>query len=258
MMRERELFYVTQEGYIYLDDCEHGVFLYVEDGDNPTETATRSGADFTRTDLKVLFAWITLPPDQFGGSQGSIAEIAQVSNSSVTRALDKLAAAGYPRHREYLLGEQLLNIIQYWAEAYSTKVKPKLRAQRFKLIGAPKDWRSLPELLPGFAYSGIAAAAIEKFVLVASQEREVYGNLVEALTFFGQLRWVPDPKGEIICYERFWKSVGVEWRLTGRSDHETIPLLTYADLLSTGDVRAIDVAERDVINLCLRLYERKA
>jgi len=50
-------------------------------------------------------------------------------------------------------------------------------------------------------------------------------------------RLVPDPNGNILVYRKFWKEVEEEW-LTDKTN----PILTYADLLLTHDMRCLETA----------------
>ncbi len=232
-----------------------GVYLYIERASKPGRVAAQPGA-YTATDLKVVFAYLTLAPSGFGGAQTELAAYANVSEASVTRALRKLGGNGFPRERDRLLPEQLLALVQTWAEQYRLTLKPKLHTKRYHPVGWPEDWRHLPELPAGLTYTGIAAAAVEGFDLVAGRELEVYADFETLQTNARLLRWAPSSEGMLVCRERFWGQPAIDWCLTGNSNHITVPLLTYTDLLATGDPRAIDAAERDVLNLCLQLYKR--
>ena len=256
LFRNAGVSYVTQEGNVFLDDRAVGVYIHVEyaparperNTDAPTSLA------FTRNDLRVLFAWITLPEPLARLPQSALAAFAGVSDAAVTRAMSKLDAEGLPRQRDYLFPEQLMRLVQIWAEEYRTRLKPSLTTHRFRAIGMASDWRQLSELPPGLVYSGVAAAAADGHDLVAGDELEVYGRLTTVIDHARDLRWVTDAEGAVHFRERFWGDLPAEWTQTGRGRPASIPLLTYADLLATGDPRAAEVAERDVLNQCLRHY----
>ncbi len=255
-MRESGWAYLTAEGHLFLNDQDRSVYLYIERSTKLGQVAPKPG-DYTPTDLKVLFAYLTLAPEPYGGSQIELARYADVSEAGVTRALRKLAGNGFPRQRDQLLAEQLIVLLQTWAEQYALKLKSKLRTWRFHPVGLRQDWRELSALPEGIYYSGVAAAAVEGFGLVSGRELEVYAGFDALAEHTRRLRWAPSPEGQVICRERFWGQPSTDWCVTGRSSHATVPLLTYADLLATRDPRAIEVAERELLNLCLKLYRQQ-
>ena len=256
LLRRHRIPYLDQYGNLYLPGPDGRTRLLFEDP-SVFGRVKAEGGSYTKNDLRVLYAFITQAPASFGGAQGELARVAGVSDAAVTRALSKLEGNGYSRNREQLGVEQCEQLIRTWAEHYVNTLKPKLKSRRFRPLGIPGDWRKLP-LLPGYLYySSVAAAAVEQFDIVAGSVIEVYGPLDEAMFEARSLRWLPDSEGPLICYDQFWRKPTIEWRLTGRSEHATIPLLTYADLLASKDVRASELAEKEVLPLCVKLYGRR-
>lgn len=256
LLRRHRIPYLDRHGNLYLPGLDGVTRLLFEDP-SVFGRVKAEGGSYTKNDLRVLYAFITQAPKSFGGSQGELARVAGVSDAAVTRALSKLEGNGYSRNREQLGVEQCEQLIRSWAEHYVNTLKPKLESRRFRPLSIAEDWRKLP-LLPGYLYySGVAAAAVEQFDIVAGSAIEVYGPLDEAMFEARSLRWIPDSEGPLICYNQFWRKPTIEWRLTGRSEHATIPLLTYADLLANKDVRASELAEQEVLPMCVKLYGRR-
>ena len=123
------------------------------------------------------------------------------------------------------------SLIDRWVMAYNENFKSKLLIGRFKFLTAKaKDqWQdiALPDTL---CWSGEPAAALQDGYILP-QHWDIYtSDTADAL--IATARMIPDPKGEIYVYQKFWKKDGIS------------PLVIYADLLATGDDRCREAAER--------------
>lgn len=177
-------------------------------------------------------------PEAMNAPQRSIAGSAGVSLGSVGPTVEWLEDRRFivrtDRRRSVARRSELLT---EWAVAYSARVRPKLRTQRFTL---PKDpgWWKTANVAPA-EWSGEVAAAITQGNLKPTSA-EMYVDASSRATVVRRLvsshRFVPDPAGPFAVVERFW-----------RFDHHgvarTVPWpLVYADLLHKGDPRTTKAA----------------
>lgn len=254
MMRQLGHAYLCQDGNCFVNDRQTNTYVLIEKTGSKGRSVGTPG-DYTKNELKILFAWITLSPRRFAGSQSELANYANVSEATVSRALDKLKANGYPRVRDEMSLEQTATLIKTWSEQYLTRLKPKLKKKRFTAAELPDDWKDLPFLTKfNLKYSGVASAAVDKYDIVADEQVEVYAPIETLNDARLELRWSHDPSGRVVVYEQFWsKDLDEKISLFNPYDHQEIPLLTYADLRAVRSARALSTAEK-VFEFCLKHY----
>ena len=123
------------------------------------------------------------------------------------------------------------SLIDRWAMFYGENMKDKLFLCRFKFLTpeVADQWQNL--VLPdSLSWSGEPAAALLEGYLTP-QRWDIYtADTANPLISTG--RMIPDPKGDIFVYRKFWKEQG------------TPLLIVYADLLATQDDRCREAAER--------------
>lgn len=123
------------------------------------------------------------------------------------------------------------SLIDRWAMFYGENMKDKLFLCRFKFLTpeVADQWQNI--VLPNsLSWSGEPAAALLEGYLTP-QRWDIYtADTANPLISTG--RMIPDPKGDIFVYRKFWKEQG------------TPLLIIYADLLATQDDRCREAAER--------------
>ena len=122
-------------------------------------------------------------------------------------------------------------LIDRWAREYSEGRKKKQLICRFRFLAdsVREHWTDI--LLPHQARWGGEPATFLIDGYLRPQRWDVYvAESADCLISTG--RMIPDPEGEIYVYRKFWAG-------------EDIPILVvYADLLSTGDDRCAEAADR--------------
>ncbi|WP_080905859.1 type IV toxin-antitoxin system AbiEi family antitoxin [Parabacteroides sp. Marseille-P3160] len=188
---------------------------------------------FQEAGLKIIFRllenpdWVNLPYRQ-------IQESANVSLGSVNIIMNELIESGYILKTNE--GKSLKNrkeLLERWIVGYNDILKPKrfVRKMTFKDSNIKKDWKNI-SLPPDCFWGGESAANLYDGYLYPRQYT-LYGGNIGALVKTG-LR--TDENGEIFVYNKFW---------TFTNDERMTPvLLTYADLMGSGNSRNIEAAQR--------------
>lgn len=235
---------LIQDGINSLDlagNCQikvEGLILHIE-GKKMKTSGTGSMISLTKSrlfqeaGLKIIFQlledpeWANLPYRKMQYS-------ADVSLGSVNIIMNELITAGYILKTEK--GKFLKNkeeLLRRWVIGYNDVLKPKLFIKRmsFKDEALKADWKSIQ--LPSGCYWGGEAAANLYDGFLFPELYTLYGGSVGSLVKTG---FRPDEDGEVLVYNNF---------LTFVSKDQTMPiLLTYADLMGSGNSRNIEVAQR--------------
>lgn len=197
-----------------------------------TASAHRSRL-FQEAGIKIIFRilsepdWINLPYRQM---QLSI----DVSLGSITVIMNELLESGYilkTNKGKFLKNKQ--ELLERWIVAYNEILKPKLLIRRmtFRDTEHRKHWADL-NLPPDTYWGGEPAANLMDGYLYPELFTVYGGNIGD---------WVkagfrPDEEGEVFIYKKFWSSV--------EQNQITPALLTYADLIGSGNSRNIEAAQR--------------
>ena len=145
--------------------------------------------------------------------------------------MDELQARGYLLmiHQKRSL-KNARRLLDDWAENYAIVLKPKLLLQRFAFRNAEQReaWQTLS--LPQGMWWGGECAASEKQGYLLPGDFTIYSEVLPAqLMQTGAVRM---REGEIILYEKFWQG------------DEMPAVLVYSDLVTSGNSRNIEAAER--------------
>ena len=188
---------------------------------------------FQEAGLKIIFrllddpAWANL-------SYRNMQDSAMVSIGSISIIMKELIKSGYilkTKNGKFI--KKRKELLERWVIAYNDVLKPNLFMKRmsFKDMQTKNKWKDI-QLPPGFYWGGEAAAHLHDGYLFPESYTlygETFGTLVKA-------GFRPDDNGEIIVYKKFWDFIRTE---------ETTPLLlTYADLMGSGNSRNIEAAQR--------------
>jgi hypothetical protein len=199
----------------------------------PKERPTRA---FQPTGLQVVFALLCNP----GLEKEPFRQIAEVANAAlgtVGWVMGDLKNMGYlldrgKRGRHLIRRKELLN---RWVTMYPDQLRPKNLVGRYGTQNT--DWWKKEELTDFTAYWGgeIAAAKLTKYLKPQIATIYMKGEPGRLLL---KHRIKKEPNGNIEILRAFWN---FEYELEfGNLVH---PILIYADLLATGDMRNIETAE---------------
>lgn len=238
-LKDLQVNYLEAAGNCYIN--EDDLFVFINDQQVTPVRLPVEGKLWKAAGLKFLFA-ILRNPKLLNGPYRQIAEEAGIALGNVGGYLEELRKEGFLKNgiidnTESIIMENKPRLIQRWAEAYQTNLRPKQWVNNFRFMNAAhQDWRNITT--KGFKWGGENAAALltnylqpEKFTLY------IAGNRLDLMK---RLRLVPDPKGNVEMIEQFWPDD------ENNPDAEAIvpPLLAYADLIAGYDSRNHEAAER--------------
>lgn len=236
ILKEMDIPFIDTAGNAYINAPP--LFIFIK-GNKPIELypvkpPTRA---FRPTGLQVVFALLCNPGLENATFRG-MAEIADVALGTVGWVIRDLKQMGYlvdmgKRGRRLIQKEKLL---RRWVTTYPEQLKPKKLIGKFKTPNT-RWWEDteLPNLRV-FWGGEIAAAKLTQYL--KPQFAIIYTdglNLIGKWLIKNRLR--KDPEGDIEIIKTFWK-FEYKW------EHPNLvhPLLIYADLIATGDVRNIETA----------------
>lgn len=204
----------------------------------------RGGRAFDATGLKVVYG-LLCQPDLAGAPYRQIAEQTDVALGTVGWVINDLKAAGFLVERGKTKGRRLTErkkLLDRWVEAYPEKLKPKLKVGDF-IANDPLWWKKLDIEKYGAYWGGeIAAAKYTNYLkpkVATIYLPEAAGNKLLA---DAKLRKAvnQDADGYLVkIYRPFWQVVPKNEKTTPSVVH---PILTYADLIATGDSRNLETA----------------
>lgn len=188
---------------------------------------------FAGAGLQVLFA-LLCAPEYVNKPYREIARAAGVALGTVGWVLTDLKALGYllaqGRGRKALRRHE--ELYEQWVTQYLRQFRPRLKTRRFRAAN-PDWWQDIDIRDYGACWGGDVAAAkltghLKPMLFTVWHHRDP-APLLQAQ------RMRADPAGDVELIEAFWHFA---------TDAETAPpLLVYADLLGTGDPRAIETAK---------------
>jgi len=228
-------------GNAYIKNPQTHIFVK---GKKRTETNyppnNRTNRAFNTTGLKVIYILLR-NPDMINAPYRDIAEQAGVALGTVGWVMRDLKGAGYLVTRG---GHRILRnyekLLQRWIETYPEKLKPKLLIGQFLAENA-EWWKDIKINEFGAQWGGEIAAA--KYTAYLQPEiATIYtpgisrlAELLKAARLRKLDEWTTAPGMQVHIYTTFWKVGSEEFDLVD-------PVLTYADLIATGDPRNREVA----------------
>lgn len=239
-LKEMDIPYLDTAGNVYLKTPKN--FIYVTGRKKPEQLIQQgNNRAFRAAGLKVIFTLMTLP-GQLKAPTREIADNAGVANGTVGNVLKDLEKLGfiYRSKNKGLVLEKKDRLIDNWVEAYPRELRPQLKAQRFN-IQYPDWWKELTydywQKYQMWLGGEPAAAILTKYLY--PEKITVYGrpDFKKLAQVVGQP--MRDAKGNFELLEPFWN---FETEALDEVHRFCPPLLIYADLVATGDVRNIEVA----------------
>ena len=206
---------------------------------NDVRNVNRASATTTATALRVVFVLLCRPEAFLNAPYRTIVEAAGVAQGAIGKVLRGLDA------RRFLIGGEGASrralvdpgrLLDEWVINYPTRLRPKLRPLRFQATH-PEWWASVDASACGVLWGGeIAADRLTHYLKPATvtiylRDRNALGRFVM------DHRLRADPQGGIEILDAFWN-------FPPDPAHPDLvpPILAYADLVATGDPRALEVA----------------
>lgn len=193
---------------------------------------------FTKTGLKVVFEFLQ-DEAMLNVPHREIATKANVALGNVNYVLNGLKEKGFVlrlgnRYCKFHDKNELLN---QWVIKYAEKLKPELEIGAFRFLKDEDfvNWKKLP-IKQGETWWGGEPAGNLMTDYLKPAELTLY-TLETRSDLIKRYKLIPDPKGNVRVYKKFWYSDGL-------NQNTVPPLLVYADLMSTSDHRCVETAQK--------------
>jgi hypothetical protein len=199
------------------------------------------GQAFNPTGVKVVYQFLT-NEKMINAPYREIASNAEVALGTIGWVIKDLKQGGFlldlgPRKRRLARKRKLLD---KWVDAYLEKLRPKLFVGTFRAEN-PQWWKKAENKITTYgAKWGGEVAAYAMTGYLTPQEATIYLETGNGATLFNEHRFRKDPLGDIHVYRAFWKK---EEAIDELETNFVNPLIAYADLVGTGDVRNLEAAE---------------
>ncbi|RYZ18390.1 MAG: hypothetical protein EOO10_25805 [Chitinophagaceae bacterium] len=235
-LRQKNIAYIEANGNFYL---KNGRTFWWIDANKPInidkETVSRA---FTKTGPKVVFHFL-LNETLINKPYRHIAELTDTGIGNVTNIIKGLKQDGYlltiaKNNYQFQNKQALLN---KWMAAYDVRLKPTLKLGTFRFLKTEdfNNWKTLPlddNTWWGGEPAGDLLTHYLKPAILTLYTNETRNDLIK------KYRMVPDEKGTIQVYKKFWQ-------MEDKENNKVVPpLLAYTDLMNTADRRCIETAEK--------------
>lgn len=234
LMKEIGLFFMDEAGNAYIN--KPPLYVFIKGNKPPQELAAGAARRLLKTGgLKVVFTLLN-NPDMIHRPYREIAHATGVALGTIGWIFRDLKEMGFlldlgKRNRKLI---ELRTLQKKWVEAYPDQLRPKLAIERFT-TDIPYWWENVEILDYGACWGGEVAAA----------------KLTKRLKPAKVMIYAQEPPGRLIIEKKLRKTTNGEieilkpfWKFEHQFTHQGItpPLLVYADLMATGDVRNIEIA----------------
>lgn len=217
-----------------------GFFVLITGCDLPADLdvprIARAPRLFNPTGLHVLFVLLARP-EYVARPYREIAAAAGVALGTVGGVMTDMKALGYllDLGMEGKRLQQRARLLDEWLGAYVRQMFPRRKARRFHAENP--EWWKTADLRPFNALWGGDVAGDRLTGHLKPGEITVYAKGIPGPLLQAQ-RMRAEPAGEVILVEAFWNFPPTD------AEKDTVPpLLVYADLMATGDPRAIETAK---------------
>ncbi len=214
------------------------LFIMIE-GRKEMETLKELKAKpFSKAGLKVIFQFL-LNDDYINETFREVAKAAEVSLDTVHKTVNGLKELKYlvPLNNYTLQWNKKKELFDRWMTEYETRLKPGLHIDNFQFMNERDflNWKKLTFKSTLTKWSGEPAGELLTGYL-KPEKLTIYTKETK-LDWIRNYRLIPNPKGYISIYERFWKHDEIR-------KNTVPPLLVYTDLVNTGNRRNIETAQK--------------
>ena len=252
-LKEAGVQFIDTVGNAYIN--QNPVYIYIKgnrlEKGLTAEQKIKTGKAFQPTGMKVIFAFLRNKA-LINAPYREIADQAQVALGTVGGVIDDLIAQGFileginKKQRKLADFGLLLN---KWVEEYPYKLKTKYKINRFT-TDDPDWWTSIkPENFDAFWGGEIATAKYTDYLNPKHATVYIYKINMKDFLKVARLR-KPEPHErpsvQIDLIEPFW-NVEIQGDNANKTNERAglaPPIITYADLIETGDARNLDAAKR--------------
>ena len=246
-LKERGINYIDAAGNAFISNGD--LMIFVEGRKRTFKHHTNQSRAFQEAGIKTIFHLLN-EPINLQDSYREIAQKADVSLGSVSKVMSELEDLNFilkTRSKRVLKNKK--ELLERWVVAYNEVLKPRILRKRMRFIDrlSENEWKSLTlkttsdfiyeqaEQQNNILWGGEPGASIltgrlrpEVFTLFTNYEIPLIAN---------QLRLVPDSKGKVYIYKKFWNDSSV-------IGNAAPALLIYADLINSGQGRNMEIANQ--------------
>jgi hypothetical protein len=239
-LKARRIAFLDTAGNAYFDQAPLLIWIKGQKPDVKPK-APLMGRAFQPTSLQVLFAMLCMP-EAINQPYRRLAVAACVAHGTVGWVMQDLQQLGFVRDLKGKRGTRRLfqkeRLLNQWTDAYARTLRPRTLIGRY-FVPTIQDWKDWPVAEHNALWGGEPAAALLTGYLRPG-ELTLYAEQLPGL-MAARLKFKQEPApGHIALVEVRRKF----WNFPGDPAHpDLVPaLLTYADLLATGDARCIETA----------------
>lgn len=260
-LRQEKIQYIDTAGNAYIH--QPGQFVYIKGNPAPKvqhrkekDTARRA---FEPRGLEVVYAflcheWLLNEPCRTLVEEPyrTIADRAGVAVGTVGWVINALKAGGFIRKTDWGNKRKLVNhekLLERWVEAWPEKLKPKLHLGEF-VTEEPFWWENI-DITKYDGYWGGEVAAAKYVNYLRPEAATIYIPKARLPELLREARlqkadgWGGANTYQVHIYQRFWRKT-TEYLDNGYDEEQGLahPILTYADLIATGETRNLETAKK--------------
>ena len=253
-LREQGVQFIDTVGNAYIN--RHPIHIFIKGNRKKEEGLFKNkegtGRAFSNTGLKVVYA-ILCNPELINANYREIADVADVALGTVGWVMNNLKEMRFVIGRGHKREDRRINnhrkLFDRWVEAYPEKLRPKQMVGEF-VAKDPFWWKDIEiEHYQGY-WGGEVAAAHYTENYLRPEEVILYLPKEGQDKFFADARLSKamkqnaDKENIVKVYRPFWRE---QQDLQNFYNKNLIgfahPILVYADLIATADVRNMEVAK---------------
>jgi hypothetical protein len=244
-LKKEEINFLDTAGNAHLK--HKGYHIYISGNKSEQKKMKPIGRAFSPTGLKVIFA-LLVDPILITKTYREIAKQANVSLGSVGDIFEDLIEhdflfEGISKGKKKWNLERFNTLIDKWAEAYP-KLRQKNELGKYTTHSNIDWWKDVDITKYGALFGGEIAAYYETKYLKPEDglvyiDEENKNNFIKDLKLFTLKREALDRQTTIEIVSKFWSEDLSSFFYKNRTN----PLITYADLLYSADVRNIETAD---------------
>ncbi|CAN5421704.1 hypothetical protein BH09BAC5_BH09BAC5_05240 [soil metagenome] len=236
LLREQGIDYLDINGNCFINGTaeKENLIIRIEGRKNKEYQKEKFHRPFAKAGLKVTYLFL-LQPEFINATYREIAAKAEVALGNIKHIIDGLIEDGFVLRKnknEYAI-TNYDELLDKWARAYGEKLRPTLEVGTFRFLN-PNDqihWEEIEFDTKQTCWGGEPAAELWTNYL-KPEIFTIYTDETKA-ELIRNYKLVPDPRGNINVYRKFWKP---------DTEIRTTPILTYADLVLTSDMRCLETA----------------
>ncbi|WAC13270.1 type IV toxin-antitoxin system AbiEi family antitoxin [Dyadobacter pollutisoli] len=234
-LREEGIAYLDVAGNIYVADGETLIWLEGQKAVRIDKEQTKRNRAFTKAGLRIVYIFLE-NETYVNYTYRQIASLATVALGTIKPVISALKEDGYllEVNKKRMLLNNKKQLLENWLIGYANVLKPSLLLGTY-FFREIDQWKEL-DLPEGAVWGGEPAGEYltnylnpQQWTIYTSQ------NKVELIR---KLQLIPKEDGNLKIYKRFFAPT-----FQGCQRLEAPEIITYADLMITGDPRCIETAQ---------------